>query len=131
MRVRVLSAAAAALLLSLSACSDDDSGGPVSPPPSTEHKKTVQVRDNSFSPKDLTISVGDTVVWVNVGNNAHTSTSGTGCAANGLWDSGSLSKGEEFMAIFDSNHINQTGILPYFCIPHCALGMTGTVTVNP
>jgi plastocyanin len=131
MRIRIVLVIGAALLMGISACGNDDSGNPVSPPPSSEHKTVVQIRDNVFSPKDLTISVGDTVEWVNVGNNQHTTTSGSGCAENGLWNSGTLSNNQKFMVIFDAGHVSQTGTIPYFCIPHCALNMTGSVTVNP
>jgi plastocyanin len=75
--------------------------------------------------------VGDTVEWVNVGDNPHTTTSGAGCTADGIWTSALLSKGGKFSVIFDSNNVNQIGIIPYFCIPHCALNMRGSITVNP
>jgi len=130
MRIHIASAVAVIVLASFLACSKDSSN-PVTPPPTRDHFKVVQMRDNVFSPKDLVISVGDTVEWVNVGSNDHTSTSGPGCTGNGLWNSGSLSNGQTFTAIFDSGHINQTGALPYFCIFHCAINMKGTVTVNP
>ncbi len=130
MRIRIASVLAIVLVMGFMACGGDSSN-PVAPPAGSEHRKVVEMRDNNFLPKDLTIAVGDTVDWVNVGNNAHTSTSGSGCTGDGLWDSGTLSKGGTFRAIFDANHITQTGTLPYFCIPHCAVGMTGSVTVNP
>ncbi len=129
MRFYIASLAALVLALGLAACSDN-SGGPVSPPPSTDHYHIVQIMDNSFSPKDLTISVGDTVQWVNLGSVQHTSTSGPGCTADGSWNSGLLSHGGTFEVIFDSNHVNRTGTIPYFCIPHCAFGMKGTIAVN-
>src|SRR5512133_1766632 len=45
----------------------------------------------AFQPKDLTINVGDTVRWTNMASAIqHTSTSGTGCTADGKWDSGLL-----------------------------------------
>lgn len=130
MRRRIGVFLSAVLLAGLWACGDD-SESPFTPPPSSEHRKVVEMRDNSFSPRDLTVSFGDTVEWVNVGNNVHTTTSGSGCVGDGTWDSGSMSKGGRFMVIFDADHVNQTGAFPYFCVPHCALGMTGSVTVNP
>jgi len=127
---RTAFAAAIISLLGFAACGDD-SGSPVSVPKPTEHKKVVEMRDNVFSPQDLTVSFGDTVEWVNVGNNGHSSTSGSGCTGDGLWDSGVLASGGKFAVVFDSTHVNKTGTIPYFCIPHCALNMKGTVTVNP
>ena len=130
MRTTIVSAVFIVMLAGLLGCGDD-SNDPVKPKPSREHFKIVQARDNVFSPVDLVISVGDTVQWQNVGSMPHTSTSGAGCTADGLWNSGSLSSGQTFTAIFDASHINQTGTLPYFCTFHCVLNMKGTVTVNP
>jgi plastocyanin len=130
MRITFLSAIFIVILAGILGCGSD-SNNPAAPKPSREHFKRVQMQDNVFSPVDLVISVGDTVQWENAGSNPHTSTSGAGCAADGLWNSGTLSSGQKFMAIFDAGHINQTGTLPYFCTFHCVLNMKGTITVNP
>jgi len=130
MRFLITITIAVVTLVGFMACGDDSSTN-VTPPPGSDHRKVVEMRDNNFSPKDLVVAVGDTVDWVNVGANTHTTTSGAGCAADGIWNSGSLGSGGTFRAIFDASHITQTGTLPYFCIPHCAMGMTGTITVNP
>lgn len=130
MKFHLASLAVLALAFGLPACGDD-SGSPYKPPQSTETKHVVQIQDNVFSPKDLAISVGDTVQWVNVGSMQHTSTSGPGCTGDGLWNSGLLSNGGSFDVIFDANHVSQTGTIAYFCIPHCVVGMKGTITVNP
>jgi plastocyanin len=130
--VRILAASAVivAMLAGFVACGSN-SGNPVSAPPSTDHTKVVEMQDNVFSPKDVTVAFGDTVQWVNVGNNGHSTTSGASCTADGEWDSGVITKGQSFTVIFDATHVNKTGTLPYFCIPHCALSMVGTVTVTP
>ena len=130
MRTTIVAAAFIVMLASVLGCGSD-SNDIVKPKPSREHFKRVQMQVNVFSPVDLVISVGDTVQWENVGSNPHTSTSGAGCTADALWNSGTLSSGQKFMAIFDASHINQTGALPYFCTFHCVLNMKGTVTVNP
>ena len=118
--------------LVLAAGCGDDSQGPSKPPPaSTSHKKVVEVRNNFFSPIDVTIARGDTVVWFNAGSAGHTTTSGAGCSADGLWDSGGLASGESYSVIFGDNGVTQTGTMPYYCVPHCGMGMTGTVTVSP
>lgn len=88
---------------------------------------TVTMVNYEFQPSTMTIMQGDTVMWVNQASlQQHTTTSGSNCSNSGLWNSGLLSPGETFMYVFDS-----TGTFPYFCIPHCALGMTGTITVDP
>jgi hypothetical protein len=56
----------------------------------------------------------------------HTSTSGSGCAPDGHWNSGNIPAGDSFKVV-----LSLTGIYPYYCIPHCDMGMTGTITVNP
>ncbi|MBF0558009.1 MAG: Ig-like domain-containing protein [Nitrospirae bacterium] len=86
----------------------------------------VSVRDFAFSPSTVTINVGDTVRWTDA-TGTHTTTSGSGCTANGLWDSGTalLSPGGTYSRTF-----NSAGTYPYFCSFHCALGMTGSVVVS-
>ena len=86
---------------------------------------TVEIIDNSFSPENLTISEGDTVIWINKGSMIHTTTSGTDCEPDEGWNSGNLSPEESFSFIFTSQ-----GTFDYFCIPHCEMGMTGSVTVE-
>ena len=92
-----------------------------------QSKVTVAMTANlEFSPDPVTITEGDTIEWVNQSTVQHTSTSGTGCTGDGTWNSGILNQGETFEFVFSS-----AGSFPYFCIPHCSGGMTGTVTVNP
>ncbi len=83
----------------------------------------VSIVDFAFSPQNITINVGDTVVWTNNGVAPHTSTSGTNCpTGDGIWNSGTLSSGQAFQFTF-----TQPGTYNYFCAIHC---FTGTITVN-
>lgn len=84
----------------------------------------VSMIENVFVPETLAVSAGDTVLWINNGTISHTSTSGTGCNPNGLWNSGLVSPGDSFSFAFDS-----AADYPYFCIPHCNLGMIGLIIV--
>jgi plastocyanin len=112
-----------ALSIGIPACGDDDTTAPQDDGPFTG---TIQVRDNSFSPKSVTISVGDSVTWQWVGSNSHTVTHGTNPSSlGGLFDEGPKSSGT-FGYRFTS-----PGTIPYFCIPHFSMGMTGTITVQP
>ena len=78
-----------------------------------------------FKPSSVTIHTGDSVLWM-FSSTGHTSTSGSPSMANGLWDSGKLSKGATFMHTF-----NTAGSFPYYCKPHGACcGMVGTVIVS-
>jgi PKD repeat protein/plastocyanin len=88
---------------------------------------TIEVRDFEFFPQAIDIKVGDTVRFIWTGVVAHTSTSDaeTGISS---WDSGLLNTGATFDVI-----ITETGIHPYYCIPHGApggIGMAGTITAS-
>lgn len=85
----------------------------------------ISMRDNYFDPLTVTINTGDTVTWQNYGNSIHTATSGTNCSPDGKFNSGNLSKNQTYTVQF-----NEAGTYPYYCIPHCMAGMTGTITVN-
>jgi plastocyanin len=78
----------------------------------------VMVGDIFFSPKSVTISVGDRVKWTWTGSIQHSTTSNTG-----LWDSGLRGKGATF-----TNAFNTAGTFPYHCTLHA--GQVGTVTVK-
>jgi plastocyanin len=71
----------------LAACGGGGGGGssPSEPPVTTTPQTiVVQIQDNQFSPKQITINPGDTVRWVRTGSSpAHTVT-----ALDGSFDSG-------------------------------------------
>jgi plastocyanin len=91
---------------------------------------TVEVQMTSgfqFVPADVTINVGDTIRWSNTAGFTHTTTSGTNCTPDGLWNA-TVPSGQTFERVF-----TQAGVFPYFCsvVYHCSLyGMVGTITVN-
>lgn len=89
----------------------------------TSHIVLVGGGSNTFSPVDLTIDVGDTVVWMNqsgfhnvvADDNSFTS----GAPSSAAW---------VFSLVFD-----QAGSNPYYCVVHGnvgGVGMSGTVTVE-
>ena len=86
----------------------------------------VNIVGISFSPQSVTIKEGDTVVWTNGSPLIHTVTSGSACTGDGTFNSGNLGQSATFQWTF-----NEAGTVPYFCIPHCFGGMTGTVIVEP
>lgn len=125
--------ALAAAALNLSGCGGDE-GNPVIPPKGSATRRIVLTQDNFFSPKNVSIAQGDTIVWFNSGSMGHTTTSGSNGVKNGLWDSGSanssqyMQPGAKFTRIFTDT----VGVYPYFCKPHWSTaGMVGTVTVTP
>ncbi len=80
----------------------------------------------AFVPDTLSVSEGDSVLWVNTSALVHTTTSGTGGVPSGYWDSGLMAPNDSFAFYFDS-----AGVFPYFCTPHWTLGMVGEITVEP
>lgn len=110
---------------------------------------TIEMNDdNVFSPDEMTVAPGDTVVWENVGTADHTVTaygddipeeatyfaSGGFDAeeaarrsyARGNPDAGAIPGGESYERTFEVE-----GTYEYFCVPHEGLGMTGVVEVRP
>lgn len=97
----------------------------------------VEMNDDlDFVPEQLTLQVGDTVVWRTVGAVPHTATCDPDLAENPEehvqlpegaepWDSGTVGEGEEYERVFDV-----PGEYIYFCIPHEANGMIGYLTVE-
>ena len=79
----------------------------------------VQIRDNFFAPKQLSIAPSDSVQWVNAGIHPHTTTNNSG-----LWDSGILNHGNTFSVTFSN-----LGSFPYFCQVH-GPSMSGTINVS-
>ena len=93
---------------------------------SAQTKYTVNVSNYVFTPKDLTISLGDTVMWKWV-EGTHTTTSDSTTGANS-WDAPITSDSPTFSKVLTS-----PGIYAYYCIYHGApggVGMAGTITVN-
>jgi plastocyanin len=97
---------------------------------------TVQMNDaNRFVPATLTVPVGSTVTWKNVGQVTHTVTADSSKAIRAAdvslpsgvqpWDSGNVDGGQSFSYTFAT-----PGTYHYVCIPHEELGMVGTITVT-
>ncbi len=84
----------------------------------------VEIEDFLFQPKVLVIEPGTTVKFANKDRVPHTATSDTG-----IFDSGYLSKGQEYYYTF-----TEPGVYPYYCIPHGGpggVGMAATIIVQP
>lgn len=113
----------AALFILIPACGDDD---PANPGDDGEFNGTITISGTSFSPRNVTIKVNETVTWVWSGG-THSVTHGTdpNVSETRLFDEGPKSTGS-FTFAFDA-----PGSYPYFCRPHFTMGMTGTITVEP
>ncbi len=99
---------------------------PVQPPQSQEFFISQPLgsafpdNDLNFDPPDVTISVGDTVTWVNDDENIHTATHRSEPM---LFDSETVEAGEQFSFTF-----TEAGEFRYFCKFHP--WMTGVVNVQ-
>lgn len=88
-----------------------------------------------FNPATINIRVGDTVTWQNSSELVHTVTDDPALAqdpANSVlppgaqaWDSGDLAPGQSYTKTF-----TVPGEYRYFCRPHEAAGMVGTIVVS-
>lgn len=84
----------------------------------------VHVVNMTFSPQNITINPGDSVTWIFDEAN-HTTTSGSECTKDNIWDSGTKGTGTSFTVPFSSTLKTYS----YFCKNHCPT-MEGTVTVS-
>ncbi len=91
-------------------------------------KHVVTQSGFTFSPSSITVAVGDTVQFVRTGGN-HTVTSGTACAASGLFSSRLSAATPSFTWTVPASVAGSN--VGYYCIPHCASGMIGSITVLP
>ncbi len=87
---------------------------------------TVTASGMLFSPANITVAPGDTVHWVNL-SGIHTVTSGTNCTHNTPYFNAPLDANNP---TFDWVVPSGVGLVPYYCTPHCAFGMTGSITVQ-
>jgi plastocyanin len=127
--VRIRFALALALSLGALACGSDSSSpsnpSPVPAPTPGGTSSTVSIPmgaevlgNRAFTPDDLEVAVGTTVMWTNTDSVSHTSTSnGSG------WDSGIIQPGRQFSFTYQT-----AGTFSYHCAIHP--GMVGTVTIR-
>ena len=104
----------------------------------------VDMTTVAFDPTELTVSVGETVAWRHAGGEPHSVTAyeealpegATYWASGGFesqsaaesgWENGrgAVQSGQSYVHTFET-----TGTYEYFCIPHEATGMVGTVVVE-
>lgn len=89
----------------------------------------------TFQPSTLSIKVGDTVEWKNVGTSIHHASTDSSSAINPAdvskpsnakpFDSGFLQPGQSFTYTF-----TVPGKYRYICAPHETSGMSGEITVK-
>jgi plastocyanin len=133
MRRALYTALVAAIALgTLGACSSSGAAG-----------NEVTMSDSFvFEPKEITVSLGETITFSNTSSNVHTVTAvenslpeGAKYFASGGFSSeeeavdnvseGLLQAGDKYEVTLD-----KPGTYQYFCIPHESSGMTGTIVVE-
>ena len=103
---------------------------------SSEAAAEIEMNDAMrFEPETLTVRVGTTVTWRNVGTMVHTATGDPAQAQDAEhaqlpegvppWDSGLIRAGDSWSHTFET-----AGEYTYFCLPHEAGGMIGALTVE-
>jgi len=83
----------------------------------------IQQNGNTFSPANLTVNIGDTIIWQWT-SGSHTTTSVNIPAGAATWDSPLTQGNASFQYI-----PGEPGVYDYHCTPHAAMGMTGSFEV--
>lgn len=109
----------------------------------SEDSYDVGMAHNAFRPPEYEVSVGETVVWGNVGSRGHSVTAyedeipdeaayfasggfaSEDAALDGWPNQGNVRPGETYSHTFEV-----AGEYGYYCIPHEAAGMKGTILVT-
>lgn len=98
--------------------------------PAQSGQVRINVASNSFSPAIASVNLGDHVVWVWTGG-SHTVTSGTNNGSTGTANN-RFSAGTEISPLSGATYSWKSNVVrsePYFCFPHIAFGMEGTINV--
>lgn len=90
----------------------------------SEDVQEIRLSGVSFSPSEVTISVGTTVRWV-VDAGTHTVTPDNPDQPGAWTGTGNLDSGQSFSYTF-----SQAGTYDYHCAPHRSQGMTGRIRVE-
>lgn len=101
-----------------SSSSDGDGSGGGGATTVTGNTAEVMMQGSKFNPADLVVDRGATVTWSNDDSTTHTVT-----ASNKVFDSGNMSKGQNFGYTF-----NESGTFEYACTIHPS--MKGKITVK-
>ncbi len=80
-----------------------------------------------FEPAAVSVDAGDAVFWIHAGG-SHTVTSGTSCSPDGRFNEvlDNLSQMPYYVVPVDE----PTGVIDYYCTPHCGSGMAGAIDVT-
>ncbi len=125
----MLAGAGAAGCLLLLSCGGGGGYSSTPPPPPPPPANTIQVGQGGFlfSPSSLTVKTGTkvTFTWAAGG---HSVVVGSGCTPGGPVTLNTGIQGSGFST--DVTMPSVAGDVPFYCAPHCGLGMTGVIHVT-
>ena len=81
----------------------------------------------AFEPAQISVNAGDALFWIH-GGGSHTVTSGSDCIADGRFDD--LLDNFHPMPYYVVPADEPTGVIDYFCTPHCGSAMVGEINVT-
>lgn len=105
-------------VLALAVCASTFFAGLAPAQKQARQTHTVVIHNFAFQPTDLTVNVGDAIVWKNTDIVSHTVT-----AADGSFDSGEIKPGKSWKLV-----AKKAGTFQYACSPHP--NMQGQLTVK-
>ena len=88
----------------------------------------VTANSSSWSPSVANVVPGDIIRFEYGTGYPHTITSGSACTPDGVWFDESLSAPGDFYEFTVPN--DGTTEIPFFCAPHCAVGMDGVILID-
>ena len=100
----------------------DAAGGPAADAPAVA-SDSVRIKDFLYDPEAITVAAGAKVTFTNEDGAPHTATSGASPNADGVFDTGTLTKGQS-----KTVKLVKVGTFSYYCAIHPF--MKGTVTVK-
>ena len=98
-----------------------------SPSTSANEEAVVEVKVNGhdFDPPEIRIKANQTVRWVWV-TGRHNVISGSACTPDGTFSSGTTDATPNTF----EHKFEKAGSFPFYCDPHCGIGMKGKITVE-
>jgi plastocyanin len=102
----------------------DGAASTTTSPTSSADVVEIKVNGHTFDPPEVHLKAQQTVRWVWVAGR-HNVVSGSSCTPDGKFSSELVSPPSKFEKTFDA-----VGTYPYYCDPHCSMGMTGKIVVE-
>jgi plastocyanin len=106
----------------LAACGGQGSDKPAAQSRPAKVVDRVQITDFVYAPAAITVPAGTTITFTNDDSAPHTATSGTSPTPDGIFDTGTLKKGQS-----KTVKVTKPGTFAYYCAIHPFMKATLTV----